>query len=161
MLQRLVRSAHAWVMLCTWQPLCRLLSSDLTGGKLSIALRSCRCCSPRTLPTRTVLRQDRNPCFFIHLKLHHRGETATSVDYLSFLCYPMDIHCKADPFSAMHREYIELVYGQIHAGILTLNQMSSATFTLSAVQFTHKTGSWKYYNVLLLLHMHIYFYLKP
>uniref|UniRef100_W5ME18 Paired box 2a n=1 Tax=Lepisosteus oculatus TaxID=7918 RepID=W5ME18_LEPOC len=31
-----------------------------------------------------------------------RGETATSVDYLSFLCYPMDIHCKADPFSAMH-----------------------------------------------------------
>ncbi|AWP13941.1 Paired box protein Pax-2a [Scophthalmus maximus] len=36
-------------------------------------------------------------------ELHHRGETATSVDYLSFLCYPMDIHCKADPFSAMHR----------------------------------------------------------
>ncbi|KAK3528551.1 hypothetical protein QTP70_002791 [Hemibagrus guttatus] len=31
------------------------------------------------------------------------SETATSVDYLSFLCYPMDIHCKADPFSAMHR----------------------------------------------------------
>ncbi|KAI3364800.1 hypothetical protein L3Q82_000993 [Scortum barcoo] len=31
------------------------------------------------------------------------GETATSVDYLSFLCYPMDIHCKADPFTAMHR----------------------------------------------------------
>nr|XP_012774645.1 paired box protein Pax-2a isoform X19 [Maylandia zebra] len=37
------------------------------------------------------------------MELHHRGETATSVDYLSFLCYPMDIHCKADPFSAMHR----------------------------------------------------------
>ncbi|TSL04193.1 Paired box protein Pax-2a [Bagarius yarrelli] len=32
-----------------------------------------------------------------------KSETATSVDYLSFLCYPMDIHCKADPFSAMHR----------------------------------------------------------
>ncbi|XDV44060.1 hypothetical protein PO909_012413 [Leuciscus waleckii] len=32
-----------------------------------------------------------------------KDETATSVDYRSFLGYPMDIHCKADPFSAMHR----------------------------------------------------------
>lgn len=62
----------------------------------------------RTLRTRTVIHQNINPCFFTPLKLHHRGETATSVDYLSFLCYPMD--CKADPFSAMHREYAELVY---------------------------------------------------
>nr|XP_012774643.1 paired box protein Pax-2a isoform X15 [Maylandia zebra] len=48
------------------------------------------------------------------MELHHRGETATSVDYLSFLCYPMDIHCKADPFSAMHLS---------HAGHGGVNQL--------------------------------------
>lgn len=39
------------------------------------------------------------------LKLSFRGDTAASADFFPFLCLPMDMHCKADPFSAMHREY--------------------------------------------------------
>lgn len=30
----------------------------------------------------------------------------------------MDIHCKADPFSSMHREYSEQVYAQQHAHVV-------------------------------------------
>ncbi|XP_061315313.1 LOW QUALITY PROTEIN: paired box protein Pax-2 [Pezoporus flaviventris] len=37
------------------------------------------------------------------LKLSFRGDTAASADFFPFLCLPMDMHCKADPFSAMHR----------------------------------------------------------
>ncbi|XP_054061798.1 paired box protein Pax-2 isoform X7 [Grus americana] len=36
------------------------------------------------------------------LKLSFRGDTAASADFFPFLCLPMDMHCKADPFSAMH-----------------------------------------------------------
>lgn len=39
------------------------------------------------------------------MKLSFRGDTAASADFFPFLCLPMDMHCKADPFSAMHREY--------------------------------------------------------
>lgn len=39
------------------------------------------------------------------LKLSLRGETAAAAALLPLLCLPMDMHCKADPFSAMHREY--------------------------------------------------------
>lgn len=38
------------------------------------------------------------------LKLRLLGDTAASADFFPFLCLPMDMHCKADPFSAMHRE---------------------------------------------------------
>lgn len=39
------------------------------------------------------------------LKLSLRGDTAAAAALLPLLCLPMDMHCKADPFSAMHREY--------------------------------------------------------
>lgn len=39
------------------------------------------------------------------LKLSLRGDTAAAAALLPLLCIPMDMHCKADPFSAMHREY--------------------------------------------------------
>ncbi|XP_065377364.1 paired box protein Pax-2 isoform X7 [Macaca nemestrina] len=37
------------------------------------------------------------------LKLSLRGDTAAAAALLPLLCLPMDMHCKADPFSAMHR----------------------------------------------------------
>lgn len=46
------------------------------------------------------------PPFFPQvLKLSLRGDTAAAAALLPLLCLPMDMHCKADPFSAMHREY--------------------------------------------------------
>ncbi|XP_045658838.1 paired box protein Pax-2 isoform X1 [Ursus americanus] len=36
------------------------------------------------------------------LKLSLRGDTAAAAALLPLLCLPMDMHCKADPFSAMH-----------------------------------------------------------
>lgn len=115
MLLRLVRCAHAWVMLCTWQPFCRLLTLDSDRRKnFASPPRSCSLLQPADSPHTDCFIPNYKSLFvcsfFTPLKLHHRGETATSVDYLSFLCYPMDIHCKADPFSAMHREYTEEVY---------------------------------------------------
>ncbi|KAG8523620.1 Paired box protein Pax-2 [Galemys pyrenaicus] len=51
-------------------------------------------------PTPTVL-----PFSLQVLKLSLRGDTAAAAALLPLLCLPMDMHCKADPFSAMHREY--------------------------------------------------------
>lgn len=134
MLLRLVRSAHAWVMLCTWQPFCRLLSLDLNRRKTYRPPRSSSLLQPAdSSHTDCFTPKNRSLLllllifFFTPLKLHHRGETATSVDYLSFLCYPMDIHCKADPFSAMHREYTEEVYN-VSVLCLYFLQISSKMF---------------------------------
>lgn len=118
-------------------PSADFLSSDFTGGKLSIVPRSYSLLQPADSAHTDCFTPKYKSLifFFIPLKLHHRGETATSVDYLSFLCYPMDIHCKADPFSAMHREYNELVYRQKHLRACTLipAQINSTTFAVNVV----------------------------
>lgn len=57
----------------------------------------------------------------------------------------MDIHCKADPFSAMHREYAELVYRAKHlcdvAFIPTQIRLSAAVSRLTPIE---KKGAYLY-----------------